>query len=760
MSDFKAVGIPVPRGEGSDKVSGHTVYAADVKLPGLLWAKILRSPHPHARIQRVDISRAKKVPGVHAIITGDDVRDCLVGKQIRDMPVLCWDKARFAGDRIAAVAAETVAAAEEALHLIDVEYELLPAVFDPIEAMTPSAPVIHENIGAYDGAPEKILAVDLRNGLTRLAWRKGDVEKGFNEADVVLEHTFYVPARHQGYLEPHSATVSIESDGRIQVWSSVKNPFNVRTQLAKCLSVAEERIRMNPVNVGGEFGGKGDGVDLPVLYFLAEKAGRPVKMVMTYAEELSASNPAHPTVITIRSGVKRDGRIVARKIRAVHASGGYGALKSNTSLATWHYAGGQYRIEHSDIEFLQIYTNTVPGGYYRSPGAVATAFAVDCHTDILANEIGMDPAEFRLKNFLSEGEADAVGHELFSVRFREVLQGALDAAGWKKPKKRNHGRGIALSGRHISGGDTGLVLSVDADGGFSILSPSIDQGSGTHTILRQLVAEQMKVPIDQVRVIVGDTDTAPRDSGMRASRMTYVAGNAIMQACDKLGEQLLDRAAKLLECRVDEVEFDRGRFSLRQDPGQQVSLRRLAAQATEPLGVSVYEDYPYPEHISYLCAQIAEVEVDPDTGAVRVHRIVTAHDVGTIINPLMHQGQIDGATIMGMGQGIMEELVIDGGTVANNNLGDYKLPSIKDIPQLKTVLVKTTGGVGPLDSKPIGEFANNGPPAAIANAIADAVGVRVFDLPVKAENVYQALKERGLINHKERKIHKRRNTGG
>lgn len=760
MSDFEAVGIPVPRGEGSDKVSGHTVYAADVKLPGLLWAKILRSPHPHARIQRVDISRAEKVPGVHAIITGDDVRDCLVGKQIRDMPVLCWDKARFAGDRIAAVAAETVAAAEEALHLIDVEYELLPAVFDPLEAMTPSAPVIHENIGAYDGAPEKILAGDLRNGLTRLAWRKGDVEKGFNDADVVLEHTFYVPARHQGYLEPHSATVSIESDGRIQVWSSVKNPFNVRTQLAKCLSVAEERIRMNPVNVGGEFGGKGDGVDLPVLYFLAEKAGRPVKMVMTYAEELSASNPAHPTVITIRSGVKRDGRIVARKIRAVHASGGYGALKSNTSLATWHYAGGQYRIEHSDIEFLQIYTNTVPGGYYRSPGAVATAFAVDCHTDILANEIGMDPAEFRLKNFLSEGEADAVGHELFSVRFREVLQGALDAAGWKKPKKRNHGRGIALSGRHISGGDTGLVLSVDADGGFSILSPSIDQGSGTHTILRQLVAEQMKVPIDQVRVIVGDTDTAPRDSGMRASRMTYVAGNAIMQACDKLGEQLLDRAAKLLECRVDEVEFDRGRFSLRQDPGQQVSLRRLAAQATEPLGVSVYEDYPYPEHISYLCAQIAEVEVDPDTGAVRVHRIVTAHDVGTIINPLMHQGQIDGATIMGMGQGIMEELVIDGGTVANNNLGDYKLPSIKDIPQLKTVLVKTTGGVGPLDSKPIGEFANNGPPAAIANAIADAVGVRVFDLPVKAEKVYQALKERGLINHKERKIHKRRNAGG
>jgi CO/xanthine dehydrogenase Mo-binding subunit len=742
MSDFRAVGTPVPRGEGGDKVSGATVYAADVKLQGLLWAKILRSPHPHARIRRVDISRAKKVPGVHAIITGEDVKGCLVGKQIRDMPVLCWDRVRFAGDRIAAVAAETVAAAEEALYLIDVDYELLPAVSDPLEAMMPGAPPLHENVAAYDGAPEKILAGDLHNGLTRLAWRKGDVEKGFNESDLVLEHTFHVPARHQGYLEPHAATVAIESEGRIQVWSSVKNPFNVRMQLAKCLSIAEERIRMNPVNVGGEFGGKGDGVDLPVLYFLAEKAGRPVKMVMTYAEELSASNPAHPTVINIRSGVNRDGRIIARKIRAVHASGAYGALKSNTSLATWHYAGGQYRIEHSDIEFLQIYTNTVPGGYYRSPGAVATAFAVDCHTDILAKEIGMDPAEFRLKNFLGEGEADAVGHELFSVRFREVLQGALDAAGWKKRKKRNRGRGIALSGRHISGGDTGLALSVNAAGGFSILSPSIDQGSGTHTILRQLVAEQMKVPIDQVRVTVGDTDTGPRDSGMRASRMTYVAGNAIMQACEKLREQLLDQAAKLLECRVDEVEFDQGRFSLRQDPGQQVSLRRVAAQATEPLVVSVYEDYPYPEHISYLCAQVAEVEVDPDTGAVRVHRVVTAHDVGTIINPIMHQGQIDGATIMGMGQGIMEELVMDGGKVTNNNLGDYKLPSIKDIPELKTVLVKTTGGVGPFDSKPIGEFANNAPPAAIANAVADAVGVRLFELPIKAESVYRALKQR------------------
>jgi CO/xanthine dehydrogenase Mo-binding subunit len=255
MAESKVVGTAVPRADGGDKVRGQTVYAADVKIPGLLWAKILRSPHPHARIRRVDISQAEKVPGVRAVITGEDVKGRLIGKQIRDMPVLCWDTVRFAGDRVAAVAAETVDAAEEALNLIEVDYELLPAVFDPLAAMAPGAPKIHENVGDYDGAPKNLLATDLRNGLTRLAWKKGDVDAGFRDADLVMEHTFQIPARHQGYLEPHAATVAIEPDGRIQVWASVKNPFGVRSQLAKCLSVGVERFRMNPVNVGGEFGG-------------------------------------------------------------------------------------------------------------------------------------------------------------------------------------------------------------------------------------------------------------------------------------------------------------------------------------------------------------------------------------------------------------------------------------------------------------------------------------------------------------------------
>lgn len=742
MADFKVIGKAVPREEGGDKVTGRTLYTADVHLPGLLWGKILRSPYPHARIKRIDISKAQQLTGVKAVITGADVKGCLIGKQIRDMPALCWDKVRFVGDRVAAVAAESDDAAEEALNLIDIDYQELPAVFDPLEAMQPGAPRLHDDVPAYGGAPKELLATDLPNGLTRLAWRKGNVEQAIDQADVILEHTFRIPARHQGYLEPHAAIVSIDAEGRIQVWVSAKNPFGVRSQMAKALDISEERICVNVINVGGEFGGKGDAIDLPTAYFLAQKASRPVKIVMNYAEELSASNPAHPTVITVRSGVTRDGRIVGRSLKAIHTGGAYGGLKANSSLATWHYVGVPYRVENSHFEFLQIYTNTVPGGYYRSPGAVAMAFALESHTDLIAQELGMDPAEFRLKTLLGEGEEDAVGHRLHDVRFREVLQGALEAAGWHPSKPRAHaGRGISLSARHISGGDTGLVLTAEADGSFTVLSPTIDQGSGTHTILRQLVAERMDVPVEQVRVLLGNTDTAPRDSGVRASRVTYVAGNAVTKACRELRQRLLEHAAHTLECQVDEIDFRDGRFWLRQDPNQQVTLRRIVSQTEGPLQVSVYEDYPYPDEVSYICAQVAEVEVDPGTGAVRVHRMITAHDVGTIINPLTHQGQIEGATVMGVGQGIMEELIMNDGRIVNNNLGDYKLPTIADIPLLKTVLVHSEGGVGPMNAKPIGEFANNGPPAAIANAIADAVGVRLFELPLTAEKIFYLLKD-------------------
>ena len=743
MTAVTLVGVSVPRAEGPDKVTGRAIYAADVNLPGILWGKILRSPHPHARIRRIDASRARKVPGVRAVITGKDIPGHFMGKLIRDMPVLCWEVVRFVGDRVAAVAADTPDAAEDALGLIDVEYEELPAVFDPLEAMQPNAPRIHEDVAGYDGAPKQRLALDVPNGLTRQAWRKGDLEQGFREADLVLEHTFRIPARHQGYIEPHVGTVAIDNDGRIQVWTSTKAPFATRNQLAQAVGVPQTSIRLNVVNVGGEFGGKGDALDLPVAYFLAQQSGRPVKIVMTYADELMAGNPGHPTVVTVRSGVKRDGRIVARTLRAVHASGAYGALKANACLPTWHYVGGPYRVDNACFEFLQVYTNTVPGGYFRGPGALQTYFALESHTDIIARELGMDPAEFRLRNLIGEGEEDAVGQRLRSVRFREVLQAALDAARWERPKPGpNYGRGVALFGRHIGGGPTGIILSTEPDGAFTVISPTFDQGTGTHTILRQLVADEMRVPIEQVRVMVGDTDTAPNDGGARASRVTYVAGRVIVQACGQLREQLIAQAARMLECRPEEADYGDGKFWLREDLSQQISLRKVVALAKDPLTVTVQEDVPQPDDVTYICAQVAEVEVDPETGEMQLHRFITAHDVGTVINPITHQGQIDGGVIMGLGQALMEELVMEGGQVTDANLGNYKLPTAADIPELETVLVRSSGGVGPYGAKAIGELANNSPPAAIANAVADAVGVRLFELPITAEKIYHALKEK------------------
>lgn len=720
------IGAPVPRIEGPEKVTGRAQYAADISLPGMLWGKILRSPVPHARIKSIDGSRARRLPGVHAVVTGRDVPGHYMGKILRDMPVLCWDRVRYVGDRVAAVAAESPEIAEEAIRLVEVKYEELPAVFDPLEALEPTAPQLHDNVAAYDGFPFERRADDLHNGQTRLFWTKGDVERGLREADLVLEHTFRIPSRHQGYLEPYASVMAIDDDGRVQAWCSSKAPFRARIQLAKAVSIPEEKIKVNVVCVGGDFGGKGDARDLPIAYFLAKQSGRPVKIIMTYGEELTASNPTHPTVITIQSGVNRDGRLVARWVRCVHASGAYGALKPNAALSTWHYVGGAYRVPHTSFEFLQVYTNTVPGGYFRAPGAHQYTFALESHTDLIAKELGLDPVEFRMRNILSEGEEDAVGNKLRGFKAREVLQAALKAVGWREGRLaealeagggddhpgpfeslREHptlrGRGVALFGRQIGGGAGGAILTAEADGTYTVISPTFDVGTGTHTIVRQMVAKEMGVPLDRVHVHVGDTDSAPFDEGPRASRVTYTEGGAVLKACGEMRERL--------------------------------SNERL------PVTVTVQHDAPQQHDVMYFSAQVAEVEVDRDTGRVKVHRVVSAHEVGTIINPVTHQGQIDGGFATGYGLAMTEELVSEEGRITNGNLGDYKLPTVADLPPLETVLVPSPGGTGPYEAKAIGELANNATAAAIANAVADAAGARLFELPLTADRIYRALKE-------------------
>jgi CO/xanthine dehydrogenase Mo-binding subunit len=735
------IGAAVGRVEGADKVSGQATYGADVHFPDTLWGKILRSPYPHARIVRIDTTKAWQVPGVKAIVTGKDEPEHYQGKSIRDIPVLCWDKVRYIGDKVAAVAAESRDAAEEAINLIDVEYEELPAVFDVIEAMKPGAPVLHDNAPGYDGAPKEIMAAAGTNVVNKLTFGKGDIEKGFAEADLVLEHTFRMPIHHQGYLEPQSFLVKIDDDDKVHAWASTKGPFGTRGQFAKAAGIPASQIRVQAVHVGADFGGKSGAGELPICYFLAKQAKRPVKIVLTHTEELTAMNPDHYTVVKVKTGVKRDGRMTARYLQAIHGTGAYAGMKPGRASIGGAGSATPYKIDNSYMEALQVYTNTVPCGFWRAPGAIQAVFASESHMDLIAKELKMDPAKFRMMNLIGEGEVNALGKTWSGVKAKETLKAALDAAGWKSPKRPNVGRGVAMYERGTGAGKVWVNLTAEADGTLTVFTVAGDQGTGLQTVLCQTVAAEMQVPYEQVRCRIGNTADVSYsvDVGFGGSRSTNINSAAAFQASAELRKKLNAQAAKLLGCAEDQVTYKSGKFSATGGKAKPLTLIDVVKANEGPVTVSVETEVPRKGSSTSFIAQVAEVEVDRETGRVKLNKFVTAHDVGTIINPLGHQGQIDGEAIMAIGSSLMEELIDDQGKITTTNLGEYKIPNILDIPKLKTVLVQGKNGPGPYEAKGIGEHANVTPPAAIANAVHDACGVRLFDVPVTAEKVYKAL---------------------
>ena len=733
------IGAAVGRVEGAEKVSGQAVYGADVHFRDTLWGKILRSPYPHARILRIDTSKALQVPGVKAIVTGKDEPDHYQGKSIRDIPVLCWDKVRYIGDKVAAIAAESREAAEEAIDLIDVEYEELPAVFDVLAAMKPGAPILHDDAPSYDGAPADIMAGAGSNVLNKLTWGKGDIEKGFAEADVVLEHTFRIPIHHQGYLEPQSFMVKINDDGSVDGWASTKSPFGTRAQFAKAAGISPGQIRIHAVHVGADFGGKSGAGELPICYFLARQAKRPVKILLTHSEELMAMNPDHDTVVRIKTGVKRDGTMTARYLQAIHGTGAYAGMKPGRASIGGAGTAGPYKIEHTYMEALQVYTNTVPCGFWRAPGAIQAVFASESHMDLLARELQMDPAKFRRINLVGEGEVNALGKTWSGVKAKETLQAALDAAGWQQPKRANIGRGVAMYERGTGAGKVWVNLTAEPDGTLTVFTVAGDQGTGLQTILCQTVAAEMDVSYESVRCRIGNTSEVSYsvDVGFGGSRSTNINSTAAVQAAAELRAKLTEQAAKILGCAEDQVIYKSGKFSNR---SRSLILSDVVTANGGPLTVSVNTEVPRKGSSTSFVAQVAEVEVDRETGQVKLRNFISAHDVGTIINPLGHQGQIDGEAIMAIGTGLMEELIDDQGKIVTTHLGEYKIPNILDIPRFKTVLIKGRNGPGPYEAKGIGEHANVSPPAAIANAIEDACGVRLFSIPATAERVYQALR--------------------
>ena len=738
------IGAAVGRVEGTDKVNGTAIYGADVHFADALWGKILRSPYPHARIKNIDTSKAWKIPGVKAIVTGKDEPEHYQGKSIRDIPVLCWDKVRYIGDKVAAVAAEDKDAAEEAIHLIDVEYEELPAVFDVLEAIQPGAPVLHDNAPAYDGAPADIMAPAGGNIVNRQTFGKGDVEKGFADADLVFEHTFRMPIHHQGYLEPQAFLVKIDDNGTINAWASTKGPFGTRNQFAKAVGIAPKQIRLQAVHVGADFGGKSGAGELPICYFLAKQAKRPVKIVLTHTEELTAMNPDHYTVVKVKTGVTRDGRMIARKLQAIHGTGAYAGMKPGRASIGGAGSATPYKIDHSHMEALQVYTNTVPCGFWRAPGAIQAVFASESHMDLIAKELKMDPAKFRMMNLVAEGDENALGRKWSGVKAKETLKAALDAAGWNSPKPSTVGRGVAMYERGTGAGKVWVNLTAEDNGTITVFTVAGDQGTGLQTILCQTVANEMQVPYEHVRCRIGNTADVSYsvDVGFGGSRSTNINSAAAHQASGELRKKLNAHAALLLKCAEDQVVYKNGKFSIKGGKAKPVSLGEVVKAAGGPVTVSVETEVPRKGSSTSFIAQVAEVEVDRETGRVKLNKFVTAHDVGTIINPLGHQGQIDGEAIMAIGSGLMEELTQDQGRVTTTNLGEYKIPNILDIPKFQTVLVQGKNGPGPYEAKGIGEHANVTPPAAIANAVADACGVRLFDVPVTAEKVYAALRAR------------------
>ena len=747
MTTYSVVGKPVTREDGPDKVSGSHVYPADVILPRMIFGKVLRSPFPHARITHIDTSRAARLTGVRAVVTGQDLPGMRVGRYLRDVPPLAEGKVRFVGEKVVAVAADDPDIAEEALTLIDVEYEPLPAVFDPLEAMQPGAPMVHEGSPTYETSSGPVQPQG--NIVYQSSWAGGDLEQGFRESDLIFEHTFTTPWVHQGYMEPYSCVVDVDDSGHVQVWANNKQPFRLRWQLAGALGVPEEQITVNPVGIGGDFGGKAGAMNVPLAHALAQRAGRPVQMIMSYIEELMAGNPRHPSVVTIKTGMKKDGRFWAREAKVIYNGGAYGGFRGSLNLSGSRQAGGgPYRVPNFRIDSYMVYTNNVPCGSYRAPGEPQAVFAVESHTDMIAREMGLDPYELRLRNVVQEGDTSGTGQFFQHVRGEETLRRAAEAADWGGPKAGPYvGRGMALGQRPQGQAVFTAKVELDESGRATLYSTVPDTGVGFYTVARQVIAEDLGIPVEDVGISRIDTDRVPFDTGAGAGT-SVGAAHAALGAAQEVRQKLTGLAAEFFGWPEERIVFRGRRVFVDGDDSRGVTTGELAARAVAAMGGPITGEMTTsaeePEVTSY-CAQVAEVEVDPETGQIKLNRITTAHDVGTIFNPLGHQGQISGAVIQGLGYALMEELQSEEGRISTLSLGDVKIPTAPDIPELVTVLVEHTDGNGPYQGKAIGENPISPVAPAIANAVYDAVGVRIQDLPITAEKVLSALKRMGRV---------------
>jgi CO/xanthine dehydrogenase Mo-binding subunit len=744
------VGSSLPRVEARAKVTGRVEYIHNLRLPGMLWAKIARSTIPHGRIRGIDTEVARAMPGVHSVVTGEDIRKVIpepyYGPAFHDQPILALEKVRFAGEPVAVVLAEDPKIAEAATHEIAVDYEALPGVYDEIETLTATS-FVHEmlkpagmfaDLKHLAGKRDTNIALDYH-------LRRGDVDAAFAAAEYVFEHVFRTPQQMHTPLEPH-CTIADATPAGITVHSSTQTPSTVRVEIARLTGVPENRVRVRTAFLGGGFGAKVYVKMEALAVALSLLARRPVKVALTMEEQFFTISK-HGSTFRIKSAVSKEGRITARYCEVIYNGGAYADIGPRVAQKSGFSAAGPYDIEHVAIDSFETYTNRPTAGALRGFGMPQLVWAYESHTDVIARELGIDPVEFRRRNLLKDGRPQATGTVLRDTATEAVLDRVVQRIGWGQPFDRGsgtmrRGRGLAIGMKASISPTTSVAsIAVAADGSAMLYCGTVDMGQGSTTALAQIAAEALGIEAEAVRVVAPDTDVTPYDMGTLGSRSTFHMGHAVRRAAEEVKAKLAAMAA--------EAGVPAGSNL----PIAEIFRRKYGMQAGTIVGSgSFVPDYVPPDHDTGLTPNAtpywmtggsgAEVEVDTETGAVTVLRLVNVADCGTPINPRIVDTQITGAAVMQLGFTLSEEMVFTDGQLRNPNFADYKIPGIRDMPAIMTgESVAARQESGPYGAKGVGETGTFGVSPAIANAIHDAAGVRIAELPITAEAVLRALRK-------------------
>ena len=742
---YKYVGTRPVRHDGLEKVTGRARFAADLNMSGQLHGIVVRSPHAHARIVSIDTSEAEAIAGVKAVITGDDFPAVDPSHRQYDMciNVIARDKVLYEGHAVAAVAASTRDQAQAAAAAVKVEYEVLPAVLTIDQAMAPGAPLLHAHMMTAGANPPAEEPSNISN-VTRFSG--GELDAGLAEADLVIEREFTTQPVHQGYIEPHACVADTGQDGHTTIWCSSQGHFNVRSSTATLLGWENTRIRVIPAEIGGGFGGKTTIYLEPLAVALSAKAGRPVKMVMTRDEVFRATGPAPGTKLRIKLGVKRDGDLVAGDAYLIYTNGAYagpgGLLGAMTVFES-------YKIPNFEIEGLDVVINTARSAAYRAPAAPLTAYAMETMLDEIAEELGIDPIDFRIQNAVTEGDPSTMGFPFARIGFVECLEAVRDHPNYKAPLGPNQGRGVAAGYWFNIGESSSATVNLNEDGTATVVTGSPDIG-GSRASMALMAAEELGIDVYDIRPVVGDTEAVGFTDVTEGSRATFATGMAVVEACRRMVVELRGRAAKMMGVDVDDIDWVDGQAVYTGSDGDKapLSVAEITAKAKRTGGPltatgSLEAHGAGPGFAVHVC----DLEVDPETGVVRVVRYTASQDAGTAIHPSYVEGQIQGGVAQGVGWALNEEYIYDSdGVMENPSFLDYRVPVASDLPMIDAIIVEVPNPAHPYGVRGVGETGIVPPIPAVANAIHDATGCRIRDLPMSPIRVLDAITSNGGSN--------------